>query len=115
MAQATEVKIYFWTGDTPDYLLGQIPKSREEFDRNYKELPVTLHSWKSGVNKVLDDVFIELNFDQRNPLTLPSKQDWLRENMIHPHTSMSVGDVAKMNNKYYICLPSGWAEIHLVG
>jgi len=93
---------------------GEFPTIKE-IENNYVTLPITEFWDQIGLTEetfetwILDKVFKLMNQDNTNPMTRPEMQEWIRKNTTH--TSMSVGDVIKVDNKYYVCKDIGWKEI----
>ena len=71
--------------------------------RDYVKLPFKL-------NKTNERIFHHLNFEETNPLGSVDGQDWIRSVGLH-HTSMSVGDVVKRGNSYYVVMKEGFKKI----
>lgn len=61
---------------------------------------------------VAELVFILLN-QADNPLGTDENQDWIRENMEHGHTSMSVADIVEIDGSYYYCKNIGFRKIDI--
>jgi hypothetical protein len=56
-----------------------------------------------------EDIYHFFNDNPKNPLGKKVFQDKMKNNEINVrHTSMSVGDVIKINDKFYICKSIGW-------
>lgn len=80
------------------------------FKAHYKKLPVELDFDNSkSVKENLELVFAKMNIQGQNPMTTAENQNWVRAN--HVHTSMSVGDVIKIGNDYYMAKPSGYRKL----
>jgi hypothetical protein len=107
------MKIYYMKSIAPHWLTLTeasespfVSISRNSFRKNYRKLPITL---------LMNDVeraFNILNSDG-NPMSSEENQRWLSANGVR-HTSMSAGDIALVNGKYYIILGVGHAEIQWV-
>lgn len=57
----------------------------------------------------LFEIFNGMNETEPNPLTSLNGQRMVK--MYNTHTSMSVGDIVKLNDSTYICLPDHWVDI----
>ena len=112
------MEIYYWKNTkwleavsfADDKELGRYP-TKAEFKRDWKKLPISIPYYKMlSLDENLSSVFEIMN--TRNPMGTPEKQRWIRKNLQpHPHTSMSVGDVVKVNKKYYLVLDVGWKKM----
>ena len=60
--------------------------------------------------EICERLYSILNRDYEHPLGTKKIQDRLKDNKVH-HTSMSVGDVIKINNSFYICRKMGFSKI----
>ena len=72
--------------------------TKADIAKDYKELPIPKKYWnawnlnridKKYCKSILDEIFKLMNNDNRNPLSTPEMQTWIRENKVR-HTSMSV-------------------------
>lgn len=60
----------------------------------------------------LDEIYNKFNSFSDNPLGAsknPAKQEYLKDKRLH--TSMSVGDVVQIDDKYWVIRGSGFAQI----
>lgn len=91
--------------------LGRYP-TKNDFKKDWKKLPISIPYYKRmSLNENLNNTFKILN-TIGNPMETPENQRWIRKNLHpHPHTSMSVGDIVKINKKYYIVLGIGWKKM----
>jgi len=103
--------IYYTTRDAivQNPLLMLIPEkclTREIFENNYYKIYEDEANDTSG--EILETLFIRFNSDQ-NPLSAESYQDEIIKNKLH--TSMFVGDVIKIDDKYYIVANLGFSSL----
>lgn len=88
----------------------------EEFEEDYEKVPVDLDLDEDDYDndiQILEKIFVILNGPE-NPLSRKKKQEWIKENLQpDPHTSMSIGDIVKVDDTYYICNDVGWDEIEV--
>lgn len=106
-----KARIHYWKDIEKWYMDVMYHKklpSLDDIKRDYVELPITIDI-KDETE--LGKIFYTLNCDN-NPMGAPEYQQWIRDNNVH-HTSMSVGDVAQLGDRYYICKNIGWEEIKI--
>ena len=113
------MNIYYWknikwltnVNFSDDKSLGCLPK-KSDFKKDWVKLPIKITYDKSdNIDGNLAIVFDKLNLPG-NPMETHEKQEWIRKNLFpHPHTSMSVGDVVQIGNKYYLALSIGWKKM----
>lgn len=58
-------------------------------------------------------IFNDADYNMRNPLATPEAQEKIGD--LNTHTSMSVGDIAVINDVAYLCLVAGWKVLPLPG
>ena len=62
----------------------------------------------------LEVIFHRMNNYNENPLSVGHTngglQDWMNDNDLG-HTSMSMFDVVRINDTYWLCMPSGWEKL----
>ena len=104
------MEIYYWKELI--FVLGRKP-SRKEFEDCYAKLPIDFPEMKSkSKRKMLEEIFYILNDEGKEENPLDEQQDWIMENLQpNPHTSMSVGDIIKLDDEYWICKGMGWEQL----
>lgn len=104
-----QAKVHYWK-NIDEWLMWvtmrkKIP-TKEDIARDYVQLPFTIDI--DGEDE-LDTIFEKLNVGD-NPLATEKNQHWLIEHDVC-HTSMSVGDVVQLDDRYFVCAGVGWEEI----
>jgi hypothetical protein len=89
--------------------LGGKPKTRRDIKEWYVQ--VASKHLSGIVEHNLEKIFTEFNLS-RNPLGTQENQKMLREKGVS-HTSMSVGDLVKVNSSWWYCDDAGWTELEL--
>jgi hypothetical protein len=104
-------EVYYWGKGYFKALLGYTP-TREEFEQKYRkviefgeESMEIIWGLYLGIIPIrrLEDIFITLNMD--------SCVQRLIQTSGAGHTSMSVGDIVKLGDRFFICRDIGWEEI----
>lgn len=109
----THIQIFYWTKKAVDDLKHDIffygkPKI-SYLDKYY----VNVFNETTSVNNkdihcLLEGLFARFNSEE-NPLSSEEKQKLIREH--NTHTSMSLGDVVKVNDKYYVAAQIGFQNL----
>lgn len=76
----------------------------ESMKYTHKKLPIEINTTDN-----LETVFIMFN-SPSNPLSSKYYQNWMKENEIY-HTSMSVGDIIKIDDEFFVCDRVGWKKL----
>jgi hypothetical protein len=106
MSHGRKTKVYYWKkGTSLDYMVKGKTPTKEEFEKDYVELPI--ESDKDNLESIFEDFNIGKSHQK---MSLRENQDWIRQHGLS-HTSMSVGDVAKINNDFYIVKDVGWKKL----
>ena len=119
----THIQIYYWDRqhinflmDTTGITVENLNKTHVKMPRDYvKEAPLVdlINFYDGKIEGFLEELFSMYNNDEgsrrRNPFGHPECQKFIRENKTH--TSMSVGDVIQINEKYFVCENEGWREL----
>ncbi len=112
------MEIYYWKDNKwmmgtqhAGEVKGERYPQKRDFKNDYKKLPITIPYHKDkDLDWNLSNVFEILN--TKNPMSTTKHQQWIRKNLRpNPHTSMSVGDVVKVGDKYYLTLSIGWKKM----
>jgi len=88
----------------------------QDIENDYAELPIGLAYWSviglynEATEVIPDRIFGIMNHPQANPMGTPEMQQWIRDNGV-THTSMSIGDIIKIDNEYHICHREGWKVV----
>ncbi|ARF12179.1 hypothetical protein Klosneuvirus_3_314 [Klosneuvirus KNV1] len=84
--------------------------TKEEFNKYYASIYTFQHEFQEtdNVNEFLENLFHRFNSDE-NPLATKEYQDKIEK--LQAHTSMSMGDVIKINDTHYIVDGIGIKEI----
>lgn len=108
----TEICAYYF--DDPRYMMpGTQPATQAEFERDYRRVFREVSDVTSTDQAILDRMFRMLNINEENPLADADEQAGLARIMVHPHTSLSVGDVVTVDGRVYICKAQGWGRLEL--
>ena len=110
------MQIYYWKNSK--WLLVEhngLP-AKDDFEKDYVKLPITIPYDKTiDAESNLGIAFGILNDAYQytpNPMSQPIHQQWIRDNLKpHPHTSMSVGDIIKIEDEYWIAKGVGWEKL----
>jgi len=98
-----DTEVYYWKDIK--WIRGDKP-SKEDFKKDYVKLPIDV-----APVDYLEGVFHLLN-NEDNPLGSKENQEWIRKNLKpNPHTSMSVGDIVKVVDEYWIVEDVGWKKL----
>jgi len=106
------MEVYYFKRDRYEYYSGKLP-TRRAFKQDYVKLPYKFtYNKKLSRNQNLERVFILLNdgADKPNPLSGKGSQIWLKQHNIG-HTSMSIGDIIKVGDHYYIVSEIGFKRL----
>jgi len=115
-----KMEVYYWKNIdwlTKSSYVGEVTGCRyptkTEFKKDYKKIPITFpFNDKLGDEVNFGRVYSRLN-QGNNPLATLEMQRWIRSNLNpHPHTSMSIGDVIKVGDKYWITINIGWDKLN---
>ncbi len=88
-------------------------------DESFIELPFEVdYDHSKSLVENLEEVFRMMNIYQSNPMAQTSdddeegkrKQEWLRKNMEHPHTSMCTGDAVKIGDEILVVDEFGFTK-----
>jgi len=104
-----KAKIFYWKSMEKWYtnvLYHEKLPTIEDIKNDYVELPITIDVENE---EDLAKIFHALNIEE-NPMGTKENQEWIVKNGLR-HTSMSVGDIACINEKYFVCLSVGWKEL----
>lgn len=107
----TEIKVFYWTKKAVDdtkldiFFYGKI--NMNYIDRYYVNVFNEIISTSLEDEELLEELFEKFNSED-NPLQSEEKQRMIGEN--NSHTSMSVGDVIKLNDQYYSVGKSGFLK-----
>ena len=103
-----KVDVYYWKD--PGYLIGDPPKDRPTFLKDYVRV-ATLFSDATDCQAAAEEIFHRMN-RETSILTSKGAQEWLRTVLgDSAHTSMSVGDIASVEDNLFCCRPCGWEEL----
>lgn len=114
-----KMEVYYWKDIdwlTKSSHVGEVEGCRyptkTEFKKDYKKIPITFpYNGNLEYEVNFDRVYSKLNQGQ-NPLSTTEMQNWIRTNLKpHPHTSMSIGDIIKVGDKYWITVNIGWDKL----
>lgn len=105
------IQIWYWKRPlimTSAYL-GSLSKSWKELKPSYVLMWQGLMKWSGATEEALGYLFNTLQDKGTEEFFTQAEVD--RKLQPHPHTSMSVGDVVRIDDKFYLCLSRGWEEL----
>lgn len=85
---------------------GVFSMPKKFFEENYEYIS----RYELQSKEDMPSLFSIYNQDHLNPLSTPEGQARIRSSGVR-HTSMSVGDIVKIDGKYFIVAPIGWREV----
>ena len=110
------VQIYYWNRQHIDFLMNTTGIAIENLNETHVKVPTSRPRFVCigydpmlDIHNMLEDLFCKYNHEDKNPLGSVNGQKFVRENKTH--TSMSVGDVIQINEKYFVCKDEGWREL----
>jgi hypothetical protein len=88
------------------------PKTLQEFHWNYtKVYSISIVKKRMKNDTILNNLYERFN-TSANPLSTPDSQQMLRAENVR-HTSMSMGDIIKINSSYFIVRSIGFKKLKL--
>ena len=102
--------------------------SKDEIEEHWKELPIKFdesffptgyiaeigpENRKKHMMEVCERIFRYLNREKDNPLSSERGQRWIKTNMEHGHTSMSVSDIVRIGDEYWFCASLGFEKLEV--
>ena len=105
------MEVYYWKKGKWDYLHGDLPTKRG-FKKDYVKLPIKIKYERSLTkNQNLERTYLLLNgISGKNPLGSDYIQNWMLRKGVS-HTSMSIGDIIKVGDHYYIVSEVGFKRL----
>jgi len=84
--------------------------TKEEFDKYYASIYTFQHEFQEtdNISDFLENLFHRFNSEE-NPLSTKEYQDKIEK--LQAHTSMSMGDIIKINDAYYMVDGNGFKEM----
>ena len=112
----THIRIYYYTDDVcknEEDLLNIILRGEvngNTFIKYYVEVYSLNEEILTSIESFLDMIFSRFN-DESNPLSTKECQEKIKEK--NSHTSMTVGDIIKIDNEYYIVASMGFKKLSM--
>lgn len=108
-----DIKIYYWTeqvihdGKHEILIFGKANlNDLNTYYVNVYDEPLNINM---DNDNILNDLFELFNSETENPLSSIEYQNKIKQ--YHTHTSMSVGDIIKLNNDYYVVAIRGFTKL----
>lgn len=110
------IQIYYWNRQHVNFLKDTTGITVENLNKTHVKVPTFDSRYTCigfdpmlDINTMLEDLFCKYNHEDKNPLGSVNGQKFVRENKTH--TSMSVGDVIQVNEKYFVCEDDCWRDL----
>ena len=103
-------QIFFWKDNkSMDYMVEGKTPTKEDFKKDFVKIPI------ETPEKNLEKIWEDFNVGKSKAIMgLPHNQEFIRRNSLS-HTTMSVGDIVKKDDGYYIAGNIGWKKLKWKG